>query len=91
MATQTEIYIHTRDGGMTKEQYDDLHARLDAAEERGDTKEYDRLLHFVPLSADVAKAFGNVYGRGFLLSAGFDLTEADIKFGKGWLDELDEE
>ncbi len=91
MSTQPEIYAYTRDGGMTKEQYDDLHARLDAAEERGDTEEYDRLLHFVPLEPTIAKAAGNTYGKDFLLAAGFDLTEADMVFGKGWLDELDEE
>jgi hypothetical protein len=91
MTTKSAIYVHTRDGGMTKEQYDDLHARVDAAEKRGDSEEYDRLLHFVPLSADVAKAFRNTYGRDFLVSTGFDLTEADMKFGKGWLDEEEEE
>ncbi len=87
MTAQADVYMHSRNGGMSKEEYYDLNDQLRAAEARGDEKEYDRIARLIPITADVAMAVKEVYGKDFIVSAGFDVTEADLKFGEGWLDE----
>lgn len=87
MTTQREIYIHSRNGGMTEQEYDALQEQLAAADAWDDDVEYDRISRLIPITADVAKAFKKVYGREFIISSGFDITEANMKFGEGWLDE----
>ncbi len=87
MTAQHEIYIHSRNGGMTIHEYDTLHEQLADADARGDEKEYDRISRLIPITADVAKAIKEVYGRDFIIASGFDVTEANMKFGEGWLDE----
>lgn len=87
MTAQTDVFMHSRNGGLTQEEYFDLNDQLHEAKDRGDEKEYERILRLIPIDADVAKAAKDVWGKEFVLSAGFDLTEADMKFGEGWLDE----
>ncbi len=86
MTAQTEVYMHTRNGGVTREEYYDLNDQLRAAEARGDNEEYDRILRLIPIVPHVAKAAKEVFGRDFIISSGFDITEANMKYGEGWLD-----
>jgi hypothetical protein len=39
------------------------------------------------MDPDSAMSIKRVYDRDDLLTKGHDLTEADLKFGKRWLDE----
>jgi hypothetical protein len=87
MTARTNVYMHSRNGGMTKEEYWNLCDQLHAAEKRGDEKEYDRLLRIIPLNASAAKAAKETWGKEFIISSGFDVTEANIKYGERWLDE----
>jgi hypothetical protein len=57
-----------------------------AAIRRGDDAEFERLCGIIPADPDIAMAFKEVYGKEYLLELGLDLTEADLKFGDGWLD-----
>ncbi|MDR1519513.1 MAG: hypothetical protein LBU23_05135 [Planctomycetota bacterium] len=82
-----EVYLHGKDRTFTRDEIDELDRLKDAAKERGDEEEYLRLAKIIPLDPDVAMADKEVYGKEHLLSMGFDLTEADLKWGEGWLDE----
>lgn len=83
-----DVFAYGRDRTFTSDEYDALYDELDAAERRNDEAEIDRIIRLIPMNADVLKSFAKVYGKDFIISSGFDMTEADMKFGKGWLDEL---
>ena len=82
------VFRRGRDRDFTKEEYDELNAQLHAAEEREDWEEFDRLIKIVPLPPRILKAFAVGYGRDFIIETGYDLTEANLEFGEGWLDEI---
>ncbi len=84
------VFRHGKDRNFTKEEYFALDAEMWEAGERGDRETYDRIAGILPANPDVAKAFKEVYGKEYLLSLGFDLTEANLQFGEGWLDAPDE-
>ena len=75
-----------KDRDFTSEEYFELGDRLQAADERGDEEEFVRLAKMYPVSPTAARAFAKVYGKDFVEYCGFDLTEANIKYGEGWLD-----
>ncbi len=83
------IFRHGRDRDFTREEFIALCDARDAARARGDIGEYERIRLILPANPDVVKAFCDVYGKEFVLSSGLDLTEANLRFGEGWLDEPD--
>ncbi len=85
IASQT-IYMHGRERNFTEEEYFALGGEMWEAKERGDMETYERLSDLLPVNPDVAKAFKDVYGKEYLLAMGLDLTEANLRFGEGWLD-----
>ncbi len=85
------IFRHGRDRDFTEDEYFALLDEGERAKDRGDMKEYERIRALMPANPEVMKAFKEVYGKEFVLSCGLDLTEANLKFGKGWLDEPDEQ
>lgn len=85
---ERKVILRTRDRDFTMEEYDALSAEYDKAEELDDEAEMSRIIRLLPMNADVMMAFASVYGKEFMLECGFDMTEANIKYGEGWLDEL---
>jgi hypothetical protein len=52
----------------------------------GDREEEHRLLCLIPLAPHLAKAAKEMYGKEFLIEEGYDLSDADMEFGDGWLE-----
>ncbi len=84
------IFRHGKDRNFTKEEYFALDDEMWAAKRRGDEETYERIARILPANPDVVKAFKEVYGKEYILSMGLDLTEANLRFGEGWLDAPDE-
>ncbi len=82
------IYARGRDRDFTEEEYEQLQEEVNAARERGDTEEFDRLMTIFPVPPRILKAFAIGFGRDFIIESGYDLTEANLEFGEGWLDEI---
>lgn len=85
-----KIYMHGKDRDFTEEEYDALSDEMWAAREKGDMETYRRLGCMLPAHPDAAKIFKEVYGKEYVLALGLDLTEANLRFGEGWLDEPNE-
>lgn len=83
------VFMRGRDRNFTKEEYFKLGDEYHAAETRGDETERLRILRLIPMNPMVIKAIAEVYGRDFILESDFDLTEANIAYGEGWLDEIE--
>jgi len=81
------VVLHTAHGEMTEEEFDALGDRILEAQDRGDTEEAMRLLKLIPLDPDYGMALKMFFGKDEILEDGWDLTEANMKFGEGWLDE----
>lgn len=62
-----------------------LRASLKAAEAGNDEEEY-RLMMMLPLAPHLAMAAKEVYGVEYVKTSGFDLSEANRKFGDAWLE-----
>lgn len=85
-----EIYIHGKDRNFTEEEYRALSNEMWAADESGDVETYNRIDRILPADPEMARIFKEVYGKEYLLSLGLDLTEANLCYGEGWLDEPNE-
>ncbi len=82
------VYRRGRDRDFTEEEYEQLSAEVRAAEERGDEEEHDRLFRMLPMEPSIVRACARAWGKQHILALGVDLTEANLKFGEGWLDEI---
>ncbi len=82
------VYARGRDRDFTEEEYDQLQEEANAARERGDIEEFDRLMTILPVPPRILKAFAVGFGRDFIIESGYDLTEANLEFGEGWLDKI---
>lgn len=56
------------------------------AEQAGDRDTAYLLMMKIPLAPGMAKIGKEMYGKGFLVENGYDLSEANAEFGNGWLD-----
>ncbi len=83
------VFMRGRNQDFTQEEYDRINAEYHAAEKRGDEAAMIRILPQIPMSPRVIRAVAKVYGKDFILEADYDLTEANIAYGEGWLDELE--
>ena len=88
--TTEAIYMHGKERNFTAEEYFALSDEMWAAKRRGDMETFRRIEDMLPAEPKVAKAFKEVYGKEYLLALGFDLTEANYRYGEGWLDEPNE-
>lgn len=52
----------------------------------GDEDEAGRLMRKLPLAPGLAQIAKEMYGKEYLTSRGYDLSEANAEFGDGWLD-----
>jgi hypothetical protein len=82
-----EIFRHGRDRNFTKDEYFALSDELFEAIENEDRETCERLSAILPANPEVIRIFKNVYGKDYILALGFDLTEANLLYGEGWLDE----
>lgn len=87
---ENAVYMHGRKRNFTEEEYFALDDEMWEAEKRGDRETCQRIANILPANPDVAKAFKEVYGKDYVISLGLDLTEANLRFGEGWLDAPDE-
>lgn len=88
--TKQSVYMHGKERNFTEEEYVALSNEMWAAERRGDLETYERIDNILPADPDIVKIFKKVYGKEYLLSLELDLTEANLRFGEGWLDEPNE-
>jgi hypothetical protein len=72
---------------MTREQALDILNAINEATGRKDYAEAARLSRLFPLAPHLAKAVKDMYGKDYLLSLGYDLSEADAEYGAGWIDQ----
>lgn len=70
---------------MSEEEVDKLMDLADAAEERGDAKEAERLKKQIPISWDLAAVVIEQFGSRRLLEMGFDLSYAVAVLGESFV------
>ena len=70
---------------MTEEEKDALLAQMNAASQSGDMEKFVELTQKFPVPPEVALAFKNGFGASFVANSGFNLSEAEQKYGKDWL------
>ncbi|GHS92743.1 hypothetical protein FACS1894139_07820 [Planctomycetales bacterium] len=80
-------YIQGRTRVFTEIEIDALYDVMSEAMDAGDDETHLRVRHILPIKADFAKSIRDSHGKKWLLDYGRDLTPAEIKFGKGWLDQ----
>jgi hypothetical protein len=51
----------------------------------GDREGYDRLMKLIPMPPYLAKVAKEKIGTDFLINGGWNLSEAEAKFGPNWL------
>jgi len=51
----------------------------------GDREEYNRLMKLIPVPPLVAEAVKEVIGADFLIEGGWNLSEAEARFGSDWI------
>lgn len=74
-------------GLMTLEEKAVVLNAIRAAEEAGNDEEAERLMqHVLPLAPHLAMAAKEMYGKQYLIEGGYNLSEADVEFGDGWLE-----
>lgn len=71
---------------LTREQQIDITQRAHAALTAGESEQSLKIRLQLPLAPHLAKAAKEIWGKDFLLSAGFNLSEAEVTYGKTWLD-----
>jgi len=56
-----------------------------ALEDEGKKEEADRLLKTIPIPAYLVKILKEQFGIDYLISGGYNLSEAEAEFGQEWL------
>ena len=56
-----------------------------ALKHAGDREGYDRLMRTIPIPSYIAKVIKEKVGADYLIDGGWNLSEAEAKFGKNWL------
>jgi hypothetical protein len=54
-------------------------------EKQGKTEEYERTMKSMPMPPFLAKFAKDYLGADFLTEGGWNLAEADLEYGPGWL------
>ncbi|MDR2981537.1 MAG: hypothetical protein LBV12_04730 [Puniceicoccales bacterium] len=86
-ATEEAVFLRGKNRNFTSGEWEELSEQMGQAFRRGDLDEVCRIGDMIPVHPNIAKAFKEVYGKQRLLDAEVDLTEANHKWGEGWLDE----
>lgn len=56
-----------------------------AASQAGKDDDALKIIQQLPIAPHIARAVKEVMGTEYLLNSGFDLSEAEAKYGKNWL------
>lgn len=71
---------------MTLEEKWELLDAIEKAEDDGNKAEAGRLMRELPLAPGLAQIAKDMYGKEYLVSRGYNLSEANKEFGDGWLE-----
>ena len=52
----------------------------------GDKEGFSRVIRTAPMPPYIAKIMKEKMGANFLIQGGWNLSEAEVEFGSGWLD-----
>jgi hypothetical protein len=72
---------------MTEDEKIDILMEVVRLKNEGKETESDELFKTYPLEPDMAQIFKDVYGSEFLIEGGYNLSEAEAKFGKEWINQ----
>ena len=70
---------------MTENERIDILMEVARLSKEGKEDESNELFKTVPLKPEMAQIFKEVYGAEFLINGGYNLSEAEAKYGKDWL------
>ena len=70
---------------MTEDEKINILLEVARLKNEGKQVEAGELIKTVPLKPEMAQIFKDVYGSDFLVEAGYDLSEAEAKYGRDWL------
>ena len=70
---------------MTDEEKVDTAYKAALLSKSGDEEEATRLLRSIPMPPYLAKIMKEKMGADFLINGGWNLSEAEAKFGEDWL------
>lgn len=87
---ENDVFLHGKDRNYSYDEYCEITDKAFAAHKRGDIEEYNRIILSIPLSPFIAKKLKRVHGKQYLFEIGADLTEANLEFGEGWLDNAED-
>lgn len=54
--------------------------------DEGNEEEYEKIRKQIPLAPHLAMAMKEVFGSEYARNSGFNFSDAEIKYGKDWLD-----
>jgi hypothetical protein len=70
---------------MTEDEKINILMEVARLKNEGKQKEAGELMKTYPLEPEFAQIFKDVYGPEFLIENDYNLTEAEAKYGKDWL------
>ena len=70
---------------MTEDEKIDLLMEVVRLKNEGKEAESDKLFKTIPLEPQFAQDIKDVYGADFLIEHGYNISEAEAKFGKDWI------
>ncbi len=87
--TYETTYDYTTDKGwsMKDAERSAIMDRADKYEEAGDREAYEREMKKIPLSPNIAWMLRDRMGKKAFLEQGYNLNDAEIAYGKNWVDE----
>ena len=84
--TPTYDYTTLTGWSMTPEEMNAILDKASECDDNGDEEGYDRWIHKLPLVPNMALMMLDDMGKEALLAEGFNLADAEIAYGKDWLD-----
>lgn len=84
--TPTYDYSQCDQWSMSKEEAAAIFAEAHKCMERGDLDGYDKWAMKIPLPPNMALRMRDEKGKDALLAEGWNLADAEIVYGKDWLD-----
>jgi hypothetical protein len=70
---------------MSEREKADTYLEAHRLRKEGREEEADIIERSIPVPAFLAKVFKEKVGADFLINGGWNLAEADVEFGQGWL------
>jgi hypothetical protein len=70
---------------MTLEEKTAIGLKALELKKQGKFTEYERIMRQIPLPPYLAKFAKDHFGAEFLIKYGWNLSEADVEYGSGWI------